>query len=191
MRAQSLRLVFIALCVALVIGTGCASLPGAKPNTTPSPARTVGSTASTDDAALEAAARQAITTIATVDYRQPDAWKKSLNAISGTAGQTFWQSNADRMFADVLAHKRTTEKVTIDRVVIAERQRRADAQGQPTIGAAAVLVTGRVVYADDLGRHDEPINQPLLMADLDGAWKFVALVSPSLLSAPTLSPVKK
>ncbi|MBI5030980.1 MAG: hypothetical protein HZB51_10665 [Chloroflexi bacterium] len=143
------------------------------------------------DAALDSAARQVIESIATVNYRDPIVWKNKLLMLSNGDGQKFWQLNFDRLLKEVIAHKRVTERVTLERVVVLEKRIQTDAQSK-TITAAAVLVIGRVTYADDLGRHEEPINQPLILANLDGQWKFVTLIPPTILASPTVSvPIQK
>ncbi|MBI5034819.1 MAG: hypothetical protein HZB51_30210 [Chloroflexi bacterium] len=143
------------------------------------------------DAALDSTARQVIEAIATVNYQDPVSWKNKLLRLSNEEGQKFWQLNFDRLLKEVIAHKRVTERVTLERVVVLEKRVQTDAQSK-TITAAAVLITGRVTYADDLGRHDEPINQPLILANLDGQWKFVTLISPTLLASPGIrAPIQK
>jgi len=185
---------FIIFVFALVLTftvTACAGMPGAKTNPTPTTISKPVASSTLDDTSLELAARQIVEAIATVDYKTPAAWKAKLLALSNADGQKFWQLNADNLLKDVVTHQRATEQVTLEHVTLLEKQSTADSQGK-TITATAVLVTGHVIYADDAGRHDDPINQPLLLANLDGTWKFVSLISPSALNALTQpNPVPK
>jgi hypothetical protein len=171
------------LLIALLFITGCNQIPGLSK---PTPSRSSNTTSiPTPSTQIEQAATILITALATVDYRNPQAWKDTLNALSNDDGKKFWQQNAAPMLKDVLAHKRVTESVKIEQVSVLERQQLTNSQGK-NVAAAVVLVTGRVTYADEVGRHDEPINQPFLLANLDGSWKFVVLISPSVLNAPGL-----
>ncbi len=148
--------------------------------------------AANDGAALEAAARAVINAMVLVNYKDPTPWKTALLGLSGDDGKKFWQANFDNLLKDVFAHKRIAQSVKIDRVIILGRQTQTDAQGKSR-AASIVLVTGRMTYSDDAGSHDDPINQPMFLANLDGQWKFVELISPNLLTpaAPPPTPTHK
>ena len=174
---------FLWLFIALLFITGCSQIPGSSKPTPVHPANVAGiPTPSTE---IEQAATTLINALATVDYRNPQVWKETLNTLSNEDGKKFWQQNADAMLKDVIAHKRVSESVRVEQVNVLERQQLTNSQGK-NVAATVVLVTGRVIYADNVGRHDEPINQPFLLANLDGSWKFVALISPFVLNAPGL-----
>jgi len=173
---------FLVLVLWLGLVSGCS---GANPLVRPT--ATVVPTATPTTARLtspESAAREVIQAMALVNYRDPQVWKTKMLELSTNEGKQFWQANFDRMLADVLAHKRVAESVSIETVTVLGQESRTDSQNRAT-SAAVVLVTGRVVYADDRGRHDDPINQPLLVANLDGQWKFVMLLSPDALQGYT------
>jgi hypothetical protein len=174
----------------LIAVSGCSAVPAnllSKPTPSSTPAPTVAS----DDDAIQAAARAVIDAMTLVNYKDPMPWKTALLGLSNDDGKKFWQANFDNLLKDVLAHKRVAQSVKIDQVVILGRQTQSDTQGQ-TRAAAIVLVTGRMTYSDDAGSHDDPINQPMFLANLNGQWKFVELISPNLLTpaAPPPTPAK-
>lgn len=164
--------------IGLVALAGCGGISALVQPTATVPATATRMSANLTD--VEAAARAVIQAMTLVNYKDPSLWKNQMLALSTEDGKQFWQLNFDRMLADVIAHKRVAEAVTIQQVTVLGQESRTDAQGKTT-RAAMVLVTGRIVYADDAGRHDEPINQPLMLANLDGQWKFVTLISPEAL----------
>ncbi len=134
-----------------------------------------------EDDQIAAAARAVAEAMALVNYQNPAPWKNRLLELSSDDGKKFWELNFDRMLADVVAHRRVSEKVTVERVAILTKETQTDTQGRK-IAAAGVVVTGRVAYSDDTGHHDDPINQPMLLGNLKGRWEFVALISPELLT---------
>ena len=180
------------------MSSGCSTwsgiLPLSKSKATPTPSAATPKDATatpiaSDDAALEAAARAIVEAMALVNYQDPIPWKNKLLALSGDDGKKFWQLNFDNLLKDVVARQRIAEKVTVERVVVLEKQSRTDTQGK-SIAGAGVLVTGRIAYSDDAGKHEDPINQPLLLGNLDGQWKFIALIPPTALTpvAPAFDP---
>jgi len=179
---------FLVLVLWLGLVSGCS---GANPLVRPT--ATVVPTATPTAARLtspESAAREVIQAMALVNYRDPQLWKTRMLELSTNEGKQFWQANFDRMLADVLAHKRIAQSVKIDQVTILGQQTQTDTQGR-TRAASVVIVTGRITYSDDAGSHDEPINQPMLLANLDGQWKFVELLPLNLMTPAAPSPTPK
>lgn len=184
-----LSLVFAGMLGIVLAVMGCSILSGSRtPAANPAPRTTNGTpvvavTPGEDDQ-IQAAARAMAEAMALVNYQDLAPWKNRLLELSNEDGKKFWQLNFDPMLKDVVAHRRIAEKVTIERVTIVTKETQTNAQGH-RIAAAAVLVIGRIAFADDAGHHDDPINQPMLLGNLTGRWEFIAFVSPELLTPTT------
>ncbi len=126
-------------------------------------------TEQTVDPAIIAGAHKIATAWFNADYRNPDAWKAAMLAVSSPEGKKNWERDFPKFRQSLVDAQVRTGPVTVQGVEV---------QGKNADGTIVVTVYGQFVVTNKHGKTTVPLADQWVLAPVNGEWLFVRLANP-------------